>query len=168
VVLCLPACRGWRGHGNVYYAHLVPAKVAKKETTYRFAAPGDPWRPTRDFPDVQVAWVNPDISGVITIHAQCEEQGDSSLDQYTDHLRIDWTDWVVVSQEKLTLVKRDALRTVVNARLDGVPFTLEIVVVKRSGCLFDLIYFASPAHFEAGRADFARVVAGFEYPVEEG
>ena len=53
-------------------------------------------------------------------------------------------------------------------RLDGVPQTLEIVVVKKNGCLFDLIYFASPATFEQGRGDFARVVAGFEFPVGGG
>jgi hypothetical protein len=163
--LVLTGCRGWRNHGDTFYG-AVAGKRAKQETTYTFGSPGDAWRPARDFPGVQVAWVNTELSAIITIHAQCEEQGDSSLDQYTDHLRIDWTDWVVVSQEKLTLIGRDALRTVVNGRLDGIPRTNELVVVKKNGCLFDLIYSASPAYFDAGRADFAQVVAGFQFPME--
>lgn len=156
-------CAGWRG--NTYFAHRSPPKLARKETTYRFGDPGPGWLPVRNLKDVQVAWVNRDIGGMINLHAQCDDQGDSSLEQYTDHMRIDWTAWKVESQEPARMLDRAALHTVVLAELDGVPRRNEFWVVKKNGCLFDLRYSAAPERFESGRAAFAAVVAGFRFPV---
>ena len=39
---------------------------------------------------------------------------------------------------------REALRTRVDAKLDGVPMTLDLYVLKRNGCIFDLSYAAPP------------------------
>jgi len=114
---------------------------------------------------MQVAWRNADVHGVSGIHSQCEEHGDSSLYQFTDHLRIDWTQWKEISQTEERLVGRAALRSIVEAELDGVKFKHELVVVKKNGCLFDLSYSARPESFERGRAAFHRVVSGFEFPV---
>lgn len=164
VVLALVAgCAGWRG--DTYVAHRAPLERARKEATYRFGLPGAGWRPVRNLKDVQVAWVHPEIGGAIEIHAQCDDQGDSSLDQYTDHLRIDWTGWEVISQEETRLLDRAALHTEVIAELDGVVRQNELWVVKKNGCLFDLRYSATPALFDQGQAAFADVVAGFRFPV---
>lgn len=156
-------CSGWQG--DTYYAHRSPPKRARKETTYRFGDPGAGWSSVRNLKDVQVAWTHRDIGGVIELHAQCDDQGDSSLDQYTDHLRIDWTQWTVESQEEDRLVGRAALHTVALGQLDGVERRNELWVVKKNGCLFDLRYSANPAHFAEGRDAFADVVAGFRFPV---
>lgn len=166
-VLALPSvgCRGWRNAGDTFYGHRVPKKRARRETTYSFGQPGGQWRPLRDVDDVQVAWIRREIVGVIELHAQCDEQGDSNLYQYTDHLRIDWTDWQVESQSERTLVGRAALRTIATGRLDGVQMKLEMWVVKRAGCLFDLHYAAPPDTFAQGQSQFADVVAGFQFPV---
>jgi hypothetical protein len=161
-VLCA-GCRGWQG--NTYYAHRLPKKRADKEATYRFGSPGDDWRALRKVDDVQVAWVHDEYRAVIELHAQCDDQGDSSLDEYTDHLRIDWTHWDIELEEPGTFAGRASLRTVVTARLDGVPMKLELLVFKKDGCLFDLRYATSPKSYDAGRAAFVRVTDGFKFPV---
>jgi len=165
LMLASVGCRGWRNAGDTFYGHRAPKKRARRETTYSFGQPGAQWRPLRDIEDVQVAWIRREIVGVIELHAQCDEQGDSDLFQYTDHLRIDWTDWQVESQHETTLIGRAALHTVVTGRLDGVPMKLELWVVKRAGCLFDLRYAAPPDTFAQGQSQFADVVAGFQFPV---
>jgi hypothetical protein len=160
--LCgLTACAGWQ------QADKYVARNKKTEATFRFGTPGQGWEPLRDrrFKELQVAWVAPTMAGLIEIHSQCDEQGDSSLDQYTDHLRIDWTDWKVVEEKKEQLAGRDALRTRVTGKLDGVPRASEFVVLKKNGCLFDLRYSTKPEAFERGRADFDQVVQGFRFPV---
>lgn len=154
---------GWRG--DTYHRHRLPRDRAAKETTFRFGLPGEQWRAVRDQDDVQVAWVHPDLAAFIEIHAQCDDQGDSSLHQYTDHLRIDWSDWKVVEQRQVNMVGREALRTVVDAELDGVARRNEFVVLKKNGCLFDLRYSAKPSTFERGRVAFEQVVSGFQFPV---
>lgn len=159
----LAGCAGWRG--DAYYAHRLPLDRARKEASFRFGLPGDGWKPVRNLKNTQVAWVNPDVGGVIELHAQCDDQGDSSLDQYTDHLRIDWTSWRVDEQEETRLADRDALRTVVTAELDGIVRRNEFWVLKKNGCLFDLRYSAAPKGFERGQPAFANVVQGFVFPI---
>ena len=160
--VCLIGCAGWRDNGDTYYAGRSDGEAA----TYHFGLPGGDWRPVRELDDIQVAWVNPKLDGVgiIELHAQCEEQGDSSLAQYTDHLRIDWDDWTIVEQEEAELIGRAALRTVVDASLDGISRRNELWVVKKNGCLFDLRYSAGVADFQAGEAAFDSVVQGFRFP----
>lgn len=162
-LLCI-GCAGWRGAGDTFYGHRVPRARAQKEATYGFGQPGSGWTPITDVKGVQVAWENRSLAGIIELHAQCDEQGDSSLAQYTDHLRLDFDDWTVVEQGEATLVGRAARRTVVDASLDGIARRNELWVVKKNGCLFDLRYSASPADFAAGQRDFAAVVQGFRFP----
>lgn len=154
---------GWKG--NTFHAHRLPSSRARMETTYAFGSPPANWREVRKAEEVQVAWVEPDIAGAIEIHAQCAEHGDSSLHEYTDHLRIDWTGWKIVEQRELKFLDRAAMRTVVDAELDGIPRRSELLVFKKNGCLFDLRYSASPAGFAEGRLAFERVLAGFRFPL---
>lgn len=120
----------------------------------------------RDIDDIQVAWINTSLGGVgiIEVFAQCEGQGDSSLEQYTDHLRIDWDGWTVIEQSSTELLGRAAMRTVVDASLDGIPRRNELWVVKKDGCLFDLRYSAGAADFASGQAAFSSVVQGLRFP----
>lgn len=158
------ACGGWRGHGDTYYKRWEAGPI-DHEATYRFGAPGDGWRPL-DQKGTQVAWFNEELDAAILLDSQCESHGDSTLEQFTDHLRIDFREWEVQSQVPLKMIGREALRTIVVASIDGgVQTKMELYVVKKNGCLFDLEYIAPPASFERGRPAFARVVAGFEFPV---
>jgi len=158
------ACGGWRGHGDTYYRRWELGKI-KHEATYSFGLPGDGWKPLEQ-KGSQVAWFNPQLDAAILLDSQCESHGDSDLAQFTDHLRIDFAQWDVKSQESEKLIGRDALHTVVVASIDGGPQTqLELYVIKKNGCLFDLEYVAPPASFERGRAAFARVVGGFGFPI---
>lgn len=154
-------CGGWVGHGDTYYSR----RGDPTDATYRFGQPGPGWAPL-DQKGVQVAWYDESAEAAILLDSQCDEHGDSTLEQFTDHLRIDFREWEIVSQEQITLIDRAAVHTVVIASIDGVIKTqLELYVVKKNGCLFDLEYIAPPRNFEQGRAAFARVVGGFSYPI---
>lgn len=156
-------CTGWVGHGNTYYRKR--ERGIHHEATYSFLSPGPQWSPLKQ-KGVQVGWWNEGLGAAILLDSQCERHGDSTLEQFTDHLRIDFREWEVLSQERTTLVGRDAVRTVVLASIDGGAKTqMELVVVKKNGCLFDLEYIAPPRTFERGRAAFAQVVTGFTYPI---
>jgi len=159
------ACGGWRGYGDTYYRRWERGPV-KHEATYRFAQPGAGWAPLKQ-KGVQVAWFNAGLDAAILLDSQCERHGDSTLEQFTDHLRIDFRQWEVLSQETVPLIGRDAVHTVVLASIDGGRQTqLELYVTKKNGCLFDLQYIAPPGTFARGQADFARVVAGFQFPIQ--
>lgn len=55
---------------------------------------------------------------------------------------------------KLTLDGRDAYRLTGAGRVDGVPVMMDAVVYKKNYCLVDAVYFAPPATFGRGVADF--------------
>jgi hypothetical protein len=156
VALGISGCAGWRG--DTYFARNAT------EATYAIAQPGAPWTPAPRLEGVQVAWAHPDIGAVVEVHGECEVHGDAPLPEYLDHLRIGWTEWVVVSQEERTVLGRAALHAVVTARLDGVPRSLEFLVLKKNGCVLDVRLSAPPQHFDTGRAAFDRVTAGLQFP----
>lgn len=161
----LTSCGGrWDG-GEVYVRRPKFAQGPGRETSFRVGLPGEGWRPLHDRA-TQVAWQREDPPGAIQVRSQCEEHGDSDLHDFTDHLRIDFGAWEILEQEPLRLIGREALRTRVSAALDGVPVMLEIYVVKKDGCLFDLTYTALPYAFERGLPAFERVVEGFAFPLE--
>ena len=56
---------------------------------------------------------------------------------------------------------REARHVVVRARLDGVPRTIELYVMKKDGCVYDLGYVAPPDRYESGRGAFDAFVRGF-------
>ena len=56
---------------------------------------------------------------------------------------------------------REALRTEVTAELDGVPIALDLVVLKKDGCLYDLQLAAAPATLSQRQPDFTNFVSAF-------
>ena len=165
-MLTVAACGGWKGYGDTYYSRW--ERGVRHEATYSFGMPGDGWSPMKD-KGVQVAWYHADLDAAILLDSQCERHGDSTLEAFTDHLRIDFRDWTLQSQETLQMNGRDAVHSVVKASIDGGAETmLELYVTKKNGCLFDLEYVAPPDSFAAGRAAFAKVVAGFTFPIKGG
>lgn len=159
--LVMPACAGgWKGSGDIY------RKADSDEATFRFGLPGSDWEPVRE-KGSQVAWAHRNLPALIQLQAQCERHGDSSLEQFTDHLHIDFREWKVVSQKPEQFAGRDALRTTVDASLDGgYTMKFELLVLKKNGCLFDLHLMAAPSAFDQARPAFEQVAAGFQFPVE--
>jgi hypothetical protein len=79
----------------------------------------------------------------------------------TNHLLFGLTERNFSSRRILAFDGREAERTELSAKLDGVLFQLATVVLKKNGCVMDLFYAAPPGDFEAHRADFEQLVGGF-------
>jgi hypothetical protein len=52
---------------------------------------------------------------------------------------------------------------VARAQLDGREVQLHSYVVRRDGCIYDMVYFANPQDYVRGEPSFARMVAGFRF-----
>ncbi len=165
LVFAASGCRTWSG-GQVYTPKWKPAwKKAELEAKYRVGLPGEGWRVHRE-EGSQVAWYSDDHKAIVQVRSQCQEHGDSDLQSFTDHLRIDTTEWKVIEERFVRLEDRDALRSTVRAELDGGgPVSMELIVLKKDGCLFDLSLISLPSGYEGALPAFERVVAGFEFPI---
>jgi hypothetical protein len=172
--------RGVRG--EVYAAPYQPIwKGRNKVPSYRVGLPGAGWEPLAG-EGLQAVWQHSTDPAVISVHGECEEHGDSDLEDFTDHQRIDYSKWEIIQeptgeldaegrprmrprQYYTTIADREALRTTVRANLDGADIMIEYVVLKKDGCLFDLTYVAIPDAFDQHTGEFEKVVEGFSFPL---
>ena len=136
-------------------------RVCAGDVCYRVGALDDKWRLVHQ-EGASVGFYSEAVGGVIEANATCRDDADAApLKALTRQLLIGYTERAIEKQEVVPLDAREALRTRVNAKLDGVPMTLELYVMKRDGCIFDLSYAAPPDNFGRGSAAFTEFVDGF-------
>lgn len=99
--------------------------------------------------------------GTLAASAQCPSGEDVPLDVLTNHLLFGFESQVVLHRAVPTVDGRQALQTHLRGEFDGVPIELELVVLKKDGCTYDLQLIASPSQFASRQRDFAAFVRGF-------
>ena len=155
VLTCLlaavPACQtGGRLTGDTYRDGAV---------AYRIGTLPSGWERVK-LADGQLAFHHV-AGGAIHASATCQGREDVSLDVLTNHLLFGIEDRREESRVRLELDGRTALRTRIDGTLDGVPMSLDLVVVKKDGCIYDLGLAAAPAVFAQRQRDFERFFRGF-------
>jgi hypothetical protein len=85
---------------------------------------------------------------------------DAPLRVLTQHLIMGTTDREFDAEETIPFDGREAMHSRLRAKLDGVPMQYEIYVMKKDGCVYDIVYVASLDHFAEGAPDFDRFVHG--------
>ena len=156
LVLLVVGCAG----GAHVHTNPESRQLCAGDDCYRFGElPG--WRIVREKKG-EVAFFDDRFDAIAQINATCRQDAEAaSLEVLLRHLLIGYTDVDQREQEKVSLAGREALHTVVEARLDGVPIVLDLYVVKRNGCVFDLSMAAPPDRYTRASGDFARFVSGF-------
>jgi len=100
--------------------------------------------------------------GTVMLHGRCGLDGDDApLVSLTQHLFLQFTEREIRTQEVVPFDGREAMHTVLDAKLDGVAMSYDVWVLKKDGCVYDLLYLAPSASFAAGRDTFAVLVRGF-------
>jgi hypothetical protein len=132
--------------------------------TYAFEVPlpDDDWRAVAGDPSV-LTLTHAQLTAGITISVTCDRDRDLPLDILTRHLFFGFKETQVLSQEALTLHGAPALKTVAQARLDAHDVQVKSYVMRHAGCVYDMVYFASPRDYPRGESVFERMVAGFRF-----
>ena len=135
-------------------------EVSAGALRYAFGPVPSSWQPVR-VESNDVAWFDPATSGLVHVDHTCDRSMDTPLPSLVQHLLIGFTQRETVLEETIPFDRREARHVVVNARLDGVPRSLELYVMKKDGCVYDLGFVAPPERFESGRPAFDAFVRGF-------
>jgi hypothetical protein len=136
-------------------------QICSRDICYRVGALAADWRLVHQ-EGAAVGFFSDSVGGVIEANATCRDDADAApLSALTRQLLIGYTERRIDAQETVPLAGREALRTRATAKLDGVPMALDLYVLKRNGCIFDLSYAAPPHGWARGEPDFARFVDGF-------
>lgn len=154
ISLCLPlSCSS----GGV---SLEGSTVSSRDLSYDIGPVPSRWRPIT-IADNDLAWFLPDTASIVHVDHTCERTQDTPLAALVQHLLIGFTQRETVLEETVPLDRREARHVVVRARLDGVPRTIELYVMKKDGCVFDLGLIAPPDRYESARAEFTAFATGF-------
>jgi hypothetical protein len=114
-----------------------------------------------DVDGADLAFRDDERSGSALFNVRCGQRGDDApLAVLTNHLLMGTTEREFDAQDTVPFDGREALHTLLRAKLDGVPMQYDIYVMKKDGCLYDLVYVAPPGRFADGAADFERFARG--------
>jgi hypothetical protein len=110
--------------------------------------------------DNDLAWHHPGL-GTVSVNSTCTEYEDVPSVALLNQLLFGTTQRVYRVDETMTLDGRAAYHVIVDMELDGVPLSLDVYLLKKDGCVYDLTYMASRASAEKGRALFEGFVRSF-------
>ncbi len=144
------------------------ASVAFDGETYRdaqvaFRVPRAPseWRPVK-VSDAKLAFRDDTRGASVLVTARCGIPSDDvPLQSLTGQLVMGTTEREYLSEEVIALDNREAMHTVLRAKLDGVKMSYDVYVMKKDGCVYDLVYVAPPEQLESGKATFEAFCTGF-------
>ena len=145
-------CSSHTLEGRVYRAEDVAFRVGPIPASWH--------RVTLDGP--AFAFRDDSAKATIAVNARCHLDGDDvPLKALTEHLFLYFSDQEIENQRSLMLDGREALRTEIVARLDGVPMHYTVYVLKKNWCVYDFMHIAELSSPDASRAEFDRFVVGF-------
>jgi hypothetical protein len=149
-LLLFVACAGSSFDGQVYRSG---------ELAFRVGPVPSSWR-SIEATGALLAFRDDDASATVALNGRCGLDGDDvPLEALTHHLFLQFTGRDLVSQKRVDLDGRAALRTEMVAELDGVKKHYVVYVLKKDGCVYDFLYVSPGATGES--AEFERFVGGF-------
>jgi hypothetical protein len=133
---------------------------------YVLIAPDDGWKPF-SVDDGDVAWMSPPAAGdalphTIAVDSTCNSSEDAPLQVLTNHLLMGFTERQRITEALEQLDGREALHSRYDAKLDGVPVELELVVMKKDGCVYDFVYTSPPGRGDEKRPVFRKLLSAFK------
>lgn len=130
-----------------------------RDTAYRVGWLPQSWKHVR-IKDGDIAYTHPE-GGTIYADHFCRGPNDAPLDVLINHLLFDVRKVHEISRKGMTLDGREALRTQLEAEVDGVPVALDMVVLRKDGCTYDMVLISGPSTFADRVPDFDIFVHGF-------
>ena len=138
-----------------------PGEVHHAEgTSYRLGPLAPRWQPHPS--DADASFYDRDLDAMIMVNSECPPAHDAPLEVAANTLLLGFTERQMLKSELVPLAGREALHRRLRAKLDGAPLALDLFVLKKDGCLYDLVYLAPPDRAGRGAPDFERFVAGFD------
>jgi len=128
-----------------------------KEVKYSMGELPDEWV-RLDVESLNMAFYNKKNNGIIYTNGKCNKSSDNSLKVLQTHLLIGFKNKKFETEELIKYQKRDCLRSVLTAELDGIERKINYYVFKKDGCLFDIVLISPPEFFEENNKIFSELI----------
>ena len=152
LLLVLAACGGSALKGSVYRADGLAFRLGETPPTW-----------TRiTVTNTRLAFRDEAAEATILVNGRCGKDGDDvPLLALTQHLFMSFTERETIEQKVIPMDGREAMHTVMRAKLDGVPKVFDAYVLKKDGCVYDLVGIWAVGQFERNQASFESFAGGF-------
>jgi len=134
-----------------------------KQTTFRVGPRATTWQRLETNHGL-LAFRDEARGATVVLNGRCDEPSDEApLASLTQHLFLLFTERQIELEETIPFDGREARRTTLTAKLDGVPKRFVALVTKKDNCVYDfvLICDGEPTRCAAARRDFDAFVSGF-------
>lgn len=118
------------------HRHLSPVK--KKPGTEFGIANTTLWE-QKKLHGVDLYFVNDKDNAILYINAECRKSNDTPLVALTSQLLMNFSEVTYKRQEYITVAEREALLSLVSAKMDGIQEELLVAVLKKNRCIFDAV-----------------------------
>lgn len=153
LLLCVfAACGGASLKGSVYRGDGLAFRLGEAPPT---------WTRIKGY-NARVAFRDEEADLTVLVNGRCGRDGDDvPLLALTQHLFMNFTEREMLEQKVVPMDGREAMHTVMRAKLDGVPKMFDAYVLKKDGCVYDLVGIWAVDKFEPHRAAFETFASGF-------
>ena len=136
---------------------LLSASCAKRKLVEPIRTLGPEWMPVQ-IKGAEQAWTIPSGGSSMLIDSDCSKRNQNvPLNALTAHLLIGMTDQDWIEQKTIPYENREAMVTTISLKVDGVKQKMQILVLKKEGCVFDIVMSTPEDKFEKHLADFEKV-----------
>lgn len=137
-------------------SHFDGQVFRKGDVAFRLQHLPPTWRRI-EINDTALAFRDDENAATVAVNGRCgKDAEDVPLASLTQHLFLQFTERTLTAQEVLPLDGREALRTEMVAKLDGVQKYFHVVVLKKDGCVYDFLQIASQQQDRGVFLDFVR------------
>lgn len=139
--------------------HLRDNRYENDHVSYAIGLPGDGWQKVK-LQTADVAWFDEAHGAALLVNSHCEGVQDAPLQGLAGELMLGMTEREVHAERVLPFAGREALEMVASGKLDGVLRRRALFVLKKDGCVYDIVYDAPPDAFDVGLRAFGQVRDG--------
>jgi hypothetical protein len=153
-VLACVVLAGWASACST--SHFDGQVFRKGAVAFRLQHLPPTWRHI-EISDTALAFRDDENAATVAINGRCgKDAEDVPLQSLTQHLFLQFTERQLEDQELFPLDGREALRTEMVAKLDGVRKHFHVVVLKKDGCVYDFLQIANGRQDSGEFLDFVR------------
>lgn len=115
-----------------------------------------------------MAFRDEERDATIVVNGRCGKDGDDvPLSALTQHLFLRFTEREEIESTTIPFDGREALRTVIVAKLDGVKRKFMTIVTKKDGCVYDFVLISRPESYPSVEPEFTKFYGGFHAETRE-
>ena len=146
------ACGGSSLKGSVYRGDGLAFRLGEAPPTWKRIG----------VTNARLAFRDEEAESTVLVNGRCGKDGDDvPLLALTQHLFMSFTEREVLEQAIVPMDGREAMHTVMRAKLDGVPKVFDAYVLKKDGCVYDLVGIWAVGKFDSHRGAFEAFASGF-------